>query len=150
VRQSFFIAIVTSAAALLPLAFAQAANDSPAGTWKTIDDKTGRPKSIVQISEQSGELQAKVVHVIESSHGPHPICTACSGERKDKPIEGMTIMWGVKKQGDGWSGGTILDTENGKTYSVKLALTDNGAKLDVHGYIGVSLLGRSQIWQREK
>jgi uncharacterized protein (DUF2147 family) len=61
----------------------------------------------------------------------------------------MTIMWGVKKDGDQWDGGQILDPHNGKTYKVKLKLTDNGQKLDVHGYIGFSLFGRSQVWERK-
>lgn len=127
-----------------------AESDSPVGTWKTIDDKTGHPKSIIQISAQGGELTAKVLRILESDRGPHPVCSACEGDRKDKPIEGMTIMWGVRKSGNVWDGGRILDPQNGKTYSVKLALDDGGRKLDVHGYLGISLLGRSQTWLREK
>ncbi|MDQ6765010.1 MAG: DUF2147 domain-containing protein [Verrucomicrobiota bacterium] len=141
-------------AALLILSVAQmsaAASDSPAGIWKSIDDETGHPKSIIQISEQQGgELTAKVVRILESDRGPHPVCSACRGDRKDKPIEGMTIMWGVRKNGNVWDGGRILDPQIGKTYSVKLALTDSGRKLDVHGYLGISLLGRSQTWVREQ
>lgn len=124
--------------------------DSPVGTWKTIDDKTGHAKSVVEISEENGELRGKVLRVLESQRGPHPICTACEGERKDKPIEGMTIMWGVHKSGNTWGGGKILDPTIGKTYSVKLTVIEGGKKLDVHGYIGVALLGRSQTWLREK
>jgi uncharacterized protein (DUF2147 family) len=124
--------------------------DSPVGTWKTIDDQTGHAKSIVQISDEGGELSGKVLRVLESQHGPHPVCLACSGDRKGKPIEGMTILWAVRKNGDAWSGGKILDPKNGKTYSVKLTLLDGGKKLDVHGYLGVSLLGRSQTWLREE
>lgn len=124
---------------------------SPVGRWKTIDDKTGHPKSIVQISEAgAGDLSGKILQVLESAHGPHPVCVACEGERKDKPVEGMTILWGVRKNGDSWSGGKVLDPENGKIYSVKLTPTEDGNKLDVHGYLGVSMIGRSQIWQRER
>ncbi len=124
--------------------------DSPVGTWKTIDDQNGHAKSIVQIAEQNGELSGKVVRILESDRGPHPVCSACDGERKDKPIEGMTILWGVRKNGNAWDGGQILDPKNGKIYSVKLSVIDGGKKLDVHGYIGISLLGRSQTWVREK
>lgn len=148
VRKLFLSAL--AAVALSPLSVAVAAEDSPVGTWKTVDDKTGHAKSIVQIAEQGSELQGKVVRVIESDRGPHPTCVACEGERKGKPIEGMTIMWGVKKDGNSWGGGSILDPQNGKTYSVKLTLADGGKKLDVRGYMGVSLLGRTQTWQREK
>lgn len=126
-----------------------AASDTPVGTWKTIDDATGKPKSIVQITEQNGELQAKVLQVLQSEEGPHPLCVKCEGERKNKPVEGMTIMWGVTRDDDVWDGGKILDPHNGKTYKVKLTLTDGGQKLDVHGYIGFAMLGRSQVWERQ-
>ncbi|MGN6091334.1 DUF2147 domain-containing protein [Luteibacter jiangsuensis] len=133
------------AATALP---ALAANDSPVGKWKTIDDKTHEVKSIVEITENGGLLEGKVLQVLKSEHGPHPVCSECSGERKNKPIEGMTIMWGLKKDGDEWSGGQILDPAKGKIYKVTLKLEDGGRKLDVHGYIGFSLIGRSQEWVR--
>jgi uncharacterized protein (DUF2147 family) len=149
VRKTF--SSIFAVLAITSASLAAAADDSPVGTWKTIDDKTGHAKSLVQISEAGDELQAKVLRVIESDRGPHPLCVACEGDRKGKPIEGMTIMWGVKKQaGSSWDGGSILDPQNGKTYSVKLTLADGGKKLDVRGYMGVSLLGRTQTWQREK
>lgn len=139
---------------LLALAFAfgaptLAADLTPVGTWTTIDDSTHKPKSIVQISEDNGKLQGKVVEVLQSDQGPHPICKKCDGDRKDQPVVGMTIMWDVVKDGDAWDGGHILDPNTGKTYKVKLAVMDNGQKLDVHGYIGFALLGRSQIWERK-
>ncbi len=74
----------------------------------------------------------------------HPVCKKCDGERKNKPIEGMTIMWGLKKDGDEWSGGQILDPSKGKIYKVTIKLIDGGNKLDVHGFIGFSLIGRSR------
>jgi uncharacterized protein (DUF2147 family) len=123
---------------------------TPVGTWKTIDDQTGKPKSIVQIYEQGNELQAKVLQVLQSDEGPHPICRKCDGSRKNQPVEGMVIMWGVSKDGDVWDGGKILDPHNGKTYKVRLTLEDGGRKLDVHGYIGFALLGRSQTWLRQQ
>ncbi|PYL82778.1 MAG: DUF2147 domain-containing protein, partial [Verrucomicrobia bacterium] len=83
----------------LGLASTFAGNDSPVGTWRTFDDKTGRPKSIVRITEQDGELRGKVLQVLESPEGPHPLCRPCEGERKDQPVEGMTILWGAKKDG---------------------------------------------------
>jgi Uncharacterized protein conserved in bacteria len=135
---------------LLLASSAVADYDSPVGTWKTIDDKTGRPKAIVQITEQSGELTGKVVQVLESSEGPHPLCRLCEGDRKDQPVEGMTVLWNVKKTGDSWGDGEILDPENGKIYRVRLTPLADGQKLDVRGYIGVSVIGRSQIWERQK
>jgi len=129
---------------------------TPVGTWKQVDDVTGKPTSILQITESNGELQAKVLQVMNATpediarDGNPPKCTQCDGVRKDQPIIGMTIMWGVSRDYDVWDGGRILDPKNGKIYKVKLTLKDNGQKLDVHGYIGFSLLGRSQIWERQQ
>jgi len=129
---------------------------TPVGTWKQVDDVTGKVKSIVQISETNGMLEGKVMQLLNRSpeaiarDGEHPKCTKCDGERKDQPIEGMTIMWGVSKDGDVWDGGKILDPKSGKVYKVKLTLEDGGQKLDVHGYIGFALLGRSQVWERQQ
>ena|SRR5437868_855200 len=134
----------------LALPILAADSDSPAGKWKTIDDKTGRAKSIVQIREENGELTGKVLRVLESPTGPHPLCKPCEGERKDQPVEGMTILWGAKKNGDSWDGGQILDPENGNIYHVTLTLLDSGQKLEVHGYIGIPAIGRSQIWHRQE
>jgi uncharacterized protein (DUF2147 family) len=131
-------------------AMAWAASDSPVGTWKQVDDVTGKVKSIIQISDNQGELQGKVLQVLISDDGPHPLCKKCDGDRKDQPIEGMTIMWGVHQDGDVWDGGKILDPKSGTVYKVKLSLDDGGQKLDVRGYVGFSLLGRSQTWIREQ
>lgn len=125
-------------------------NDSPVGKWKTFDDKTGRAKSIVQIKEENGELTGKVLEVLESPAGPHPLCKPCDGERKDQPVEGMTILWGAKRNGDSWQNGQILDPQNGKIYHVTLTLLDAGHKLEVRGHLGISALGRSQFWQRQE
>jgi uncharacterized protein (DUF2147 family) len=138
----FALALVFGAPAL-------AADLTPVGTWTTIDDTTHKPKSIVQITEDNGKLQGKVLQVLQSDQGPHPLCKKCEGERKDQPVEGMTILWGVSKDGDVWDGGKILDPKTGKIYKVKLTVADNGQKLDVHGYIGFALLGRSQVWERK-
>jgi uncharacterized protein (DUF2147 family) len=137
------------AATLLLVGRAFATDVSPAGAWKTIDDKTGQPKSIVEITEANGELTGKVKEVLQSDQGPNPICKECDGERKNQPITGMTIIWGMKKDGEEWSGGKILDPKNGKIYGCKMHLTDGGQKLEVRGFIGFSLLGRSQVWERQ-
>lgn len=137
-------------------AVSAADTSTPVGTWKQVDDVTGKVKSIIQISETNGTLEGKVMQLLNRSpeaiarDGEHPKCAKCDGERKDQPIEGMTILWGVSKDGDVWDGGKILDPKNGKVYKVKLTLEDGGQKLDVHGYIGFALLGRSQTWERQQ
>jgi len=146
-----FRSMLLATALLLPSLQTLAAEDTPVGTWTQVDDETGKPKSIIEISEgPDGMLQGTVKQVLFSEQGTtNPVCKECEGERRNQPVTGMTIMWGVKKDGDEWSGGQILDPKNGKTYKVKLKLVDNGRKLDVHGYIGFSLLGRSQVWERK-
>lgn len=133
---------------LLPMAVL--AQTSPVGKWKTMDDKTGKPKSIVEIYQATdGSLSGKVLQVLQSDKGPHPVCDQCEGERKDKPVEGMKIVWDVKHNGDAWDGGSILDPKNGKIYSVKLQPSADGKTMEVRGFLGFSLLGRSQTWTRE-
>ena len=145
-----FRTVIAAAALLLAVIPAFAANDTPVGTWKTIDDATGQAKAIVQISESNGILEGKILQVLKSDQGPHPICDKCEGDLHNQPVEGMTILWGLTRDGDDWSGGKILDPSNGKVYKAKMELIDGGTKLKVRGYIGFSLLGRSQVWQRQE
>lgn len=117
------------------------------GTWKTIDDKTGKEKSYVKIYEtKSGKLQGDVVKILTPGREDAK-CTDCKGDRKNKPIAGMTIMWGMEKDGNEWTNGRILDPNSGKEYSCKMKLKDNNT-LEVRGFMGISLLGRTQTWYR--
>lgn len=119
------------------------------GTWQTIDDQTGKPKAVIQIVDDGGQLSGKVVRGIGEFDQPERRCTACTDERKDQLVKGMTIITGMRQNGDTWDSGQILDPENGKLYKCKMKLEDGGQKLVVRGYIGVSLLGRSQTWVRQ-
>lgn len=140
------------AGALLVCAVAaMAQTDTPVGTWQTIDDHTGQPKALVQITQDAdGALSGKVIKGLGPNDQPDRRCTACTDARKDQLILGMTIINGMKKDGDGWDNGQILDPENGKLYKCKMHLDENGQKLVVRGYIGISLLGRSQTWNRQQ
>ncbi|MHA6915050.1 DUF2147 domain-containing protein [Ralstonia pseudosolanacearum] len=129
-------------------AFAQAA--SPAGTWKTIDDATGKPKGEVQIVEKDGVFSGRVTNILKEEDRAK-VCTQCTDDRRDQPIVGLTILKELKKTGDNeWTGGNILDPENGKVYSAKMSLSEDGRKLNVRGFLGISLLGRTQTWVREQ
>ena len=129
--------------------FASAQGLSPEGWWKTVDDKTGRVKSIVHITRGGDTLSGKIEKLFRLPEEiQDPVCIKCSGERKDKRIVGMIIMWGLRPSGAGWDGGSVLDPANGKVYSCKLSLSQNGQSLTVRGYLGFSLLGRSQTWNR--
>ena len=130
---------------------ALADTSSPAGVWKSIDDKTKKERSIIRITEVNGEFKGVVEKIFDRpGDDPAHLCKECKGERKDKPIIGMTILWGLKKDGDIWAGGEILDPDNGKTYRCKMTLSEDGKSLNVRGFIGISLIGRSQIWWREQ
>jgi len=132
--------------AVLPcLAFAQA--PTPVGLWRPIDDKTGEDQGTVRISEQDGVLTGTIVSTTDLKNSAG-VCEQCRDERKDKPILGLPIIRGMRRDGDGWSGGDILDPGTGTVYRCSMRLSDDGRKLVVRGYIGISLLGRSQTWLR--
>jgi len=130
---------------------AQAADSSPVGRWQTIDDASGKPKAIVVIEEQGGVLSGRIVEIFpDPGADPDPKCDVCPGERKGKPIVGMTILEGLKAGGENlWDGGEILDPKNGKTYKALARLKQNGQNLEVRGFLGISLLGRTQVWHRQ-
>ncbi|WP_249277425.1 MULTISPECIES: DUF2147 domain-containing protein [unclassified Pandoraea] len=123
---------------------------TPAGVWKTIDDNTGKPKALVTITEKDGEYIGTITKGLGESDDPERICTACTDARKGQKMLGLQIINGVRRDGDGFDGGKILDPENGKEYRCKMTVIEGGKKLEVRGYIGVSLLGRTQTWIREQ
>ena len=144
-----------TAALGLALAFASglaaAQTASPAGLWKTVDDNTKKEKSLVRIVETGGVYTGKVEKVIDPDAPKDAVCKDCTDERKDQPVVGMTIIRNMKQSyGDKalFEGGDVLDPNNGKVYKAKLKLIDNGSKLEVRGYIGLPMLGRTQTWQR--
>lgn len=115
------------------------------GKWKTIDDATGKAKSIVEIFKKSdGKYYGKVTQLLISSKDLK--CTGCTDDRKNKPVLGMEVIRGLKKDGDEFDGGTIVDPKNGKVY--KCTVTREGNKLNVRGYVGFSLIGRTQVWHK--
>lgn len=118
------------------------------GKWKTIDDETGEAKSIVEIYRENGKVYGKVVEILNPEK-QNAKCQNCPGDAKDKPILGLVILKDLKKDKNEYSGGTILDPNSGKVYKSFIAL-ENPDKLKVRGYVGFSLLGRSQYWHRVK
>jgi len=146
-RHLLFRAALFSAAVIATPAFA--AEPSPLGTWKTIDDDTHEAKALVEIAEQDGALSGHIVKLFRHPNEiQDPVCKACEGERHDQRVIGMTILWNLRRDGDEWNGGEILDPEEGKIYRCKLHPTDDGMRLEVRGFIGISLLGRTQVWER--
>lgn len=123
---------------------------TPAGLWKSIDDKTGKPRSLIRIHENNGEYSAAVEKGLLPTDTGEKVCDKCTDERKGQKIIGMTIAKGLKEKDGVYQGGEILDPDNGKVYKCKMKLSEDGNKLEVRGFIGISLLGRSQIWTREE
>ena len=124
---------------------------SPVGLWRTTDDKTGKERALVRIVENEGRYEGRVEKIFtQPGDDPQHLCRKCEGERKDQPIIGMNILWGLKRDGDQYSGGEILDAKEGKIYRCKMKLVEGGRKLEVRGFIGVALFGRSQTWTREE
>lgn len=131
------------------MAASTVSNDLPVGLWRTIDDVSGQPKAVIQISAtDDNHLAGKIVKLFKD---PTKLCTACDGEKRNQPILGMTVMTQLaqnQSHPDQWTDGKILDPKTGKLYHCNVRLSDNGQKLNVRGYIGMPLFGRSQTWIR--
>jgi uncharacterized protein (DUF2147 family) len=128
------------------LATASMHSQSVIGKWKTIDDETGEAKSIVEVFSKSGKIYAKVIEILDPAN-KNSVCKKCSGGDKNKSILGLTIIKGLSKDGSEYNSGEILDPKNGKLYKCALSL-ESKDKLKIRGYIGFSLLGRTQYWHR--
>ncbi len=118
------------------------------GKWKTFDEHTNEYESIIEVYEQEGKAYAKVYHIVDPEKR-EAICIGCKDDRKNKPILGLELMTGLKKKGDEWSGGKILDPKSGKEYKCYMELLDDST-LKVRGYIGISMFGKTAIWKRVK
>jgi uncharacterized protein (DUF2147 family) len=128
--------------------FGLSAQKTCVGKWITIDDETGKKKSIVQLYKYESKLYGKITYLYpRAGREENPKCTKCSGDRKNKPLVGLQIVRGCTWNGSEWEGGTIVDPENGKVYDVKFWLdSDNSNLLNVRGYIGIFF--RTQQWIR--
>ena len=135
-------------ASLAVVAGAVFAQQSPVGTWRSVDDKTGEAKAEIRIVESGGTLTGRIEKRLLKDAKPDDVCKECTDERKDKPIIGLEIIRGAKKSasGEAWEGGKILDPENGKEYTLRLATIDGGQRLQVRGYLGPFY--RTQTWVR--
>ena len=122
-------------------------NNEIEGVWITQDDETGKKKSEVLLYKNQGKLYGKILNLLlEEDKGK--LCVNCKGENKNLAIKGMVIVEGLELNGKTWEGGTILDPKSGKTYSCYITF-ENENTLKVRGYIGFSLLGRTQKWIRK-
>jgi uncharacterized protein (DUF2147 family) len=141
----------TTALTLCLFSLLAQAQMSPVGLWRSIDDETNQAKAEIRITQTaSAGLSGMVERALQNNPNTDPNCNLCTDDRKGKPKIGMEIIRGGQ-QGVGkavWEGGKILDPENGKTYSLRLTPIEGGKKLEVRGYIGAPMLGRTQTWIR--
>jgi uncharacterized protein (DUF2147 family) len=144
-RCLFAVMVLGAAGGARRQGYAQA---TPTGFWNTISDVDGKPEAVVELREIDGEYVGVVRQLLASASPEDSVCGKCSGALKGQPIVGMEILRHMRRDGDEWGGGEILDPETGKTYRAKMKLSDGGAKLVVRGYLGLSLSGRSQTWIR--
>ncbi|MFY7697734.1 MAG: DUF2147 domain-containing protein [Legionella sp.] len=142
-KRLYKVLILVVMFALCSFSYAQ---QSIIGHWLIVDDKTGQRRAIVHLDVNHGRLTGTIVEVF-AQIGDTGLCSKCPEQFKNKPIKGLQFVWGLKDSGNGrWGGGQILDAKSGKIYRVNM--TVKGDKLYVRGYIGLSLLGRTQIWNR--
>jgi len=116
------------------------------GEWETFDDLTGDKLSVVEIYNTNGIYFGKIIHLFEDPLDS--VCDQCKDDNYKKPIIGLVIIKNLIKDDDEYNEGTILDPNNGKSYKCYLELIGNN-KLKLRGYIGFSILGRTQYWQRK-
>ena len=122
--------------------------DSPVGLWRTIDDRTGKARSVVRIYEEAGRLHGRIERGFDPREQDR-VCDKCEDERRGKPLRHMVILLNLKAEAGEFVDGDILDPDNGTVYRCKMRLEEGGRRLVVRGYVGVSLFGRSQTWERE-
>jgi uncharacterized protein (DUF2147 family) len=146
-RCDFFFGTRLTAVAFLLAGSMLAQDPSPVGVWRTLDEKTQKVRGTVLVYERNGAYFAKIASAVNPKEASD-ICDACPGERKNKPVVGLVIMEGMKRIGSEYAGGEVLDPDTGWVYRGKFKLTEGGQKLVLRGFIGLSLIGRSQTWIR--
>jgi uncharacterized protein (DUF2147 family) len=145
--------LLTSLSVLLITTLSYAGDLSAVGYWNTVDDKTGKILSVVQIyQEENGSIAGKIYHIYSiEGQKPTDVCKECDGVLKDKPILGMKIIYDMGQDSPTeWVGGRVLDPKSGKVYRGKMTLIANGCKLNLRGYVGIPLFGRTETWLRTK
>ncbi len=144
---NFQNALPTLVALAIPM---QLFGQTPVGLWRSIDDVSKKPKAEIRLVEEAGLVRGFIVAGLDPNDKADAVCALCTDERKDKPMIGMTIVRYLQKDKSGhlWSGGDILDPNNGKVYRAQISINEDNKSLSLRGYIGAPLFGRSQTWYR--
>jgi uncharacterized protein (DUF2147 family) len=143
---------MVAAAVLLIVAAAspvRAAEPTATGLWEQVDENTGKPESWFKITERNGVYEGALVKIFyKPGEDPNWVCDKCQGAEKGRPVLGLTLIKGMQRNGLSYENGTIMDPRDGSVYRALMRLTPDGKKLEMRGYLGISLFGRSQVWNR--
>ena len=141
--------MLATSPAMLATTSAIADEPSLAGVWEQIDENTGRVGAFITMRERKGVWEGYITKMFPKPGDPiDPVCTGCTGDRKDKPVLGIRLIQNLTRHGLTYDGGTILDPRDGSEYDVELTLSPDGQTLTVRGYVGLTLFGHSLEWKR--
>jgi uncharacterized protein (DUF2147 family) len=143
--------VVMSAIIMLGAAGAslRAAEPSAVGLWEQVDEKSGKPESWFKITERNGAYEGNIVKIFfKPGEDENWVCDKCEGAERGKPVLGLALIKGMQRNGSSYENGTIMDPRDGAVYRALMKLSPDGQKLEVRGYLGISLFGRSQVWNR--
>ena len=133
-------------AAIAPI---RAAEPSAVGLWEQVDEKSGKAESWFRITERNGVYEGAIVKIFyKPGEDQNWVCDKCEGAERGAPVLGLMLIKGMRRNGDSYENGTIMDPRDGSVYRALMRLSADGRKLEVRGYLGISLFGRSQIWNR--
>ena len=150
-KVSLQMLVVMSAIIMLGAAGAslRAAEPSAVGLWEQVDEKSGKPESWFKITERNGAYEGNIVKIFfKPGEDENWVCDKCEGAERGKPVLGLALIKGMQRNGSSYENGTIMDPRDGAVYRALMKLSPDGQKLEVRGYLGISLFGRSQVWNR--
>ena len=128
---------------------APAAELTAVGLWEQVDENSGKAESWFKISERNGVYEGNVVKIFPNpGEDENFVCSKCEGAEKGAPVLGLTLIKGMQRNGMAYENGTIMDPRDGAVYRALMKLSPDGGKLEVRGYLGISLFGRTQVWNR--
>ena len=146
---TFLQRLITIGAVLAAGTGVAAAQPSAVGLWEQVDEKSGQPESWFKITERNGVYQGNIVKIFfKPGEDENWACDKCEGNERGKPVLGLALIKGMQRQGLSYENGTIMDPRDGTVYRALMKLSPDGQKLEVRGYLGISLFGRSQVWNR--
>jgi uncharacterized protein (DUF2147 family) len=139
-------AVAVVATTSVPL---RAADPTAVGLWEQVDENSGKPESWFKIVERNGAYEGNIVKIFQKpGEDENWVCAKCEGAEKGAPVLGLALIKGMKRNGMSYEDGTIMDPRDGSIYRALMKLSPDGQKLEVRGYLGISLFGRSQVWNR--